>query len=111
VSSHGVVGLAWIQGPPGELVRTNNKQWNAREHTWTMYAAASADGGKTFTKPMRLFEAEYRTDSTVPRWPYGSEYISLATSSDGRFHLVWIDTRDAKGAIQTAAFDLYRAQR
>jgi hypothetical protein len=110
VSTRGEVGLAWIQGEPGDAVRPNDKQWTAREHAWTMYAAASADGGKTFTSPRRLFEAEYRTDPTVPRWPYGSEYVSLAASPDGRFHLVWIDTRDAKGAIQTVAFTLYSAQ-
>jgi len=106
VSSQGAIGLAWIQGEAGDEVRTNNKQWLAREHAWTMYVAASLDGGNTFSSPAPLFERAYRTDPSVPRWPYGSEYVSLTASPDGKFHLVWIDTRDQKGPIQTVAFQI-----
>jgi hypothetical protein len=105
ISPSGVLGLAWIHGRPGELVRTNDKNWTARQHDWTMYISLSADGGKTFAKPAALFEKPYRTDPAVPRWPFGAEYLSLASSADGRFHLVWVDTRDGKGVIQTASFE------
>ena len=55
-----------------------------------MYFTASADGGKSFAAPVPLLKEPYRTDEKVtPRWPYGTDYISLAAPPDGSFHLLW----------------------
>ena len=101
VSSQGVLGLVWAQGEPGDPVRPDDKAWTAREHAWDLYFTASADGGASFAPPVAMLKTS-RTDPKVPRWPYGSDYISLAASADGDFHPLWVDTREGKGEIQTA---------
>src|SRR5262249_34157222 len=71
VSSRGVLGLVWIQGEPGDRVPADDEAWSAREHAWELYFTASADGGKTYATPVRLLKTPYRTDTKLPRWPYG----------------------------------------
>ena len=34
------------------------------------------------------------------------ERSSLATPPDGSFHLLWVDTRDGQGEVQTAKIEL-----
>ncbi len=102
VSSQGVLGLAWVQGEPGDAVRLDDEAWTSREHAWDLYVTASADGGATFTTPVSALGTPSRTDAKLWRWPHGTEYISLAASPDGSFHLLWVDTRDGRGEIQTA---------
>jgi hypothetical protein len=102
VSSQGVLGLAWIQGETGDPVRDDDTDWTSREHAWDLYVTASADGGATFTTSVSVLGTRYRTDAKLWRWPHGTEYITLAASPDGSFHLLWVDTRDGRGEIQTA---------
>lgn len=106
VSSRGVLGVLWIQGQPADPVKPNDKEWVSREHAWDLYFTASADGGKAFAAPIPLLAAAYRTDTKLSRFPYGTDYISLAASSDGRFHALWIDTRGGKGEIQTVVIEV-----
>jgi hypothetical protein len=101
VSSRGVLGLAWIQGEPGEEVRPDDEAWTSREHPWDLYFTASVDGGATFpASPLRITSS--RTDPKLLSRPYGTDYIALAAPPDGSFHLVWVDTRSRKCEIQTA---------
>jgi hypothetical protein len=88
------------------LVRPDDKAWTSREHAWDLYFTASADGGTTFTAPVRVLETPSRTDAKFPNWPYRADYLSLAASSDGAFHALWIDTRDSKGELQTARIEV-----
>jgi hypothetical protein len=106
VSSQGVLGLAWVQGEPGDAVRLDDEAWTSREHAWDLYVTASADGGATFAAPVSVLETPSRTDAKVWRWPLGTEYISLAASPDGSFHLLWVETRDGRGEIQTTRVTL-----
>jgi hypothetical protein len=74
---------------------------------WDLYFAASVDGGESFAAPVPLLEQPYRTDTKVtPRWPYGTDYISLATPPDGSFHLLWIDSREGKGVMESARIEV-----
>jgi hypothetical protein len=100
VSSRGVLGLLWIQGPPGDNVRIFDEDWTARPHPWDLYFTASPDGGATFLNPPLLITSS-RTDPKLSIRPYGTDYIGLAASSDGAFHGVWIDTGEGKREIQT----------
>ena len=102
VSSRGVLGLLWIQGNPGDPVRPWDKAWTAREHAWDLYFTASTDGGTTFAAPVSVLKTPSRTDPKMGFWIYGGDYISLAASTDGAFHPLWVDTRDSKAEIQTA---------
>lgn len=108
VSSRGVLGLSWIQGSPGDLVRPWDKAWIAREHPWELFFSASADGGTTFAAPVPVLETPSRTDPKMGFWIYGGDYLSLAASADGVFHPLWVDTRDGKAEIQTARVEVQR---
>jgi hypothetical protein len=101
VSSQGLLGLAWVQGEPGDAVRLDDEAWTSRDHAWDLYVTASADGGVTFAAPVSVLETPSRTDAKLWRWPLGTESISLAASPDGSFHLLWVETRDGRGEIQT----------
>jgi hypothetical protein len=102
VSSHGVLGVAWIHGEPGSEER-QGRPAEPRDSGWDLYFTASVDGGKSFARPVPLLERPYRTDAKLtPRWPYGTDYISLATPPDGSFHLLWVDSRGGKGAMGSA---------
>lgn len=102
VSPTGVVGLAWVQGKPGDPVRSMDEAWWSREHDWDLYVTATADGGTTFAPPAPVLATSSRTDPTLPGRPYASDYLSLAAAADGSFHLVWVDTRDRRCEIRTA---------
>ena len=111
VSAEGVLGVAWIHGEAGSEERMKQRYKNTgepiREDTWELYFTASADGGKSFAAPVPLLGEPYRTDEKVtPRWPYGTDYISLAAPPDGSFHLLWVDSRDGRGVIQTAKIEV-----
>jgi BNR repeat-like domain len=102
VSSQGVLGLAWVQGDRGDAIRFDDEAWTSREHAWDLYVTASSDGGATFTTPVAVLGTPSRTDAKLWRWPFGTEYITLAASPDGSFHLLWVNTRDSRGEIHTA---------
>jgi hypothetical protein len=106
VSSRGVLGLLWIQAKRGESVRPRDKEWTSGEHIWDLYFTASTDGGRIFASPVRILKSPSRTDPKMAHWAYGGDYLSLAASTDGAFHALWIDTRDSKGKIQTARIEV-----
>jgi hypothetical protein len=110
VSAKGVLGVAWVHGEAGSeermKQRVNNTGVGIREDSWNLFFTASADGGKSFAAPVPLLKEPYRTDEKVtPRWPYGTDYISLAAPPDSSFHLLWVDSRDGRGVIQTAKIE------
>ena len=97
VNGNGVVGVAWYdtrQDPKGEC--------------FDIYFAASVDGGETFLPDVRVTPTS-SCPSAVPeqrmlatRWPFGGDYSGLAASPDGRFHLLWADSRDGVYQIWSA---------
>jgi hypothetical protein len=106
VSSRGVLGVAWIQGEPGSEGRRKRRD-EPREEKWDLYFTASVDGGESFATPVPLLAQSYRTDvKLTPGWPYGTHYISLATPPDGSFHLLWIDSTEGKGVMESARIEV-----
>jgi hypothetical protein len=106
VSSRGVLGVAWIHGEPGSEERTKRRA-EPREEQWDLYFTASVDGGESFATPVALLEQSYRTDAKLtPQWPYGTDYISMATPPDGSFHPLWIDSREGKGVMESARIEV-----
>jgi hypothetical protein len=90
VSSRGVLGLSWIQGSPGDLVRPFDKAWTAREHARDLYFTASADGGTTFAAPVPVLKTPSWTDpkmgfgfmaATISPWPHLSTALSTRSGS------------------------------
>jgi hypothetical protein len=105
VSSRGVLGVAWIHGEPGSEERTKRRA-EPREEKWDLYFTASVDGGESFATPVPVLAQSYRTDIKLTAWPYGTHYISLATPPDGSFHLLWIDSTEGKGVMESARIDV-----
>ena len=105
VSSRGVLGVAWLQGEPGSPLSPADKTLGTREYAWDLYFTASTDGGATFAAPVRMLKTPSRTDPSLARWAYGTDYLSLAAPTDGSFHLLWVDTRGGKGEIRTAKIE------
>ena len=101
-----MLGVVWIQGERGDVIRPSDEAWLSREHPWGLYFTASADGGATFAAPVPVLKTPSRTDTKLTLWPYGTDYISLATPSDGSFHPLWVDTRDGRGEVQTAKIEV-----
>lgn len=106
VSSRGVLGVMWLQGEPGSPTSPADKALGTREFAWSLYFTASTDGGTTFAPPVPLLKTPSRTDPSLPRWAYGTDYLSLAAPIDGSFHPVWVDTRGGKGEMQTARIEV-----
>jgi hypothetical protein len=89
----------------GEVIRWSDKAWTSQEHPWNLYFTASTDGGGTFAAPVAVLKSPSRTDTKLTRWPYSTDYISLATPPDGSFHLLWVDSRDGRGEMQTTKIE------
>jgi len=106
VNLDGAVGVAWYDGRNGSA-----------EDCYDVYFSLSVDGGDTFATNHRLSSAT--SCQNVPgnvviaptlagpgvlvdqdgerdiaaRWPLGGDYSGLAAGPDGRFHVVWADSR------------------
>lgn len=91
----GIVGVAWY-----------DDRNSSGEGCYDIYFSVSADGGDTFTADRRL--SSVTSCQGVPgnvmvdpggerdvaaRFPLGGDYSGLAAGPDGRFHVVWADSR------------------
>lgn len=103
VNGDGVVGVAWYdtrQDPKGEC--------------FDIYFAASMDGGETFLPSARVTPTS-SCPRSVPqqrglasRWSFGGDYSGLAAAADGRFHLLWADSRDGVYQIWSSTATVVR---
>jgi hypothetical protein len=96
VGKNGVILVTWI----GET--------DAAKHCNALWAAASADGGATFTKPVRVSDAASCNDTPknaklIKRYDYGGDYYGLAAGADGVFHLIWSDSRNGVYQLWSAS--------
>jgi hypothetical protein len=87
VNKDGVVGVAWM-----------DRRDDSTGKSYAPYFAASIDGGKTFSKPVRVSSAVSRPKldkmgAAGKRFRTGGDYFGLTSTPDGKFHLVWPDTR------------------
>jgi hypothetical protein len=105
-----MVGVAW---------------WDSRNHEgtacWDIYFAASADGGKSFSPGMRVTSETFCPDTpgnvvrsrqgsgvfpVARRWRFGGDYMGITAAADGRFHLMWADSRTGVYQIWTTAVEV-----
>jgi len=101
VNPEGVVGVSWYDG------RNDRARYRGIYRCQQMFFAASLDGGETF-----LDEIQVSTDLSCPdtpdngeagrRWPAGGDYHGLVALPDGRFRIMWADSRDGKYQLRTA---------
>ncbi len=100
VNREGVVGISWYDGrsdPTADLA------FRCQE----LFFTASLDGGLTFLPEVKVSSA--KTCPITPangqagrRWPAGGDYHGLVAGADGRFHVLWADSRDGVYQLRTA---------
>lgn len=93
----GVLGMAWY-----------DRRHDPERECQDVYFAGSTDGGTTISEPVRV-----TTTTSCPNapgngvaggrsWNSGGDYSSLAALPDGRFALVWADSRSGRFQLRTA---------
>ena len=97
VNRDGVVAVAWHDRSLGE------------PGCQRVLVTASVDGGTTWIPPVTV-----STEPSCPgrgenawiaeSWPMGGDYSSLVADGEGRFHLVWADSRDGVFALRRVMF-------
>ena len=90
VDGAGTVLVAWIDaGRP------------ARRCESTLYAAASVNGGSSFSQPRVVSRAAACAESTSVRSSTGGDYFGLVGQSDKGFRIVWSEMRDGVAQLLT----------
>jgi len=93
VNQHGLVLISWYQ--------TDLRSYD-------VYAAASANGGRSFGPPVRVTSV---ASTGSPLFGPGAatdigDYLGIAADANGAFHLTWMDKRNGVSEIYTARVDV-----
>lgn len=102
VNKDGVVAVAWFDG------RNDSRGYRNIFRCQEVVLAASLDGGVTFQPDVKVSSARNCPDTDANgeagrRWPAGGDYFGLEPAPDGRFHLVWADSREGFYKLRTAS--------
>ncbi|HVF46033.1 MAG TPA: hypothetical protein VNA17_00555 [Pyrinomonadaceae bacterium] len=100
VNKDGLVGVTWYD-------RRNDPDRKCQD----IYFSASLDGGRTFLPEVRVSDSRSCPDTpkngeTAKRWSGGGDYSGLAAASDGKFHVLWADSRSGVYQLMTAQVDV-----
>lgn len=88
INREGTVGVAWY-----------DTRRNPTESCYDLYFSASLDGGVTFLPNVRVTpasscpQASPQQHGVASRWSFGGDYSGLAAGADGKFHILWADSR------------------
>jgi BNR repeat-like domain len=101
VNQDGVVGVSWYDA------REDPREYLDQFRCQNVYFSASLDGGQTFLPDVKVSSAENCPDTprnghAGRRWTAGGDYHGLAATADGRFHLLWADSREGIYQLRTA---------
>jgi hypothetical protein len=97
VNREGTVGVAWY-----------DTRRDPRGECYDLYFTASLDGGATFLPNVRVTpeascpQASPQQHGVAQRWSFGGDYSGLAAGVDGRFHILWADSRSGIYRLRTA---------
>jgi hypothetical protein len=97
VDREGTVGVAWY-----------DTRRDPRGECYDLYFSASLDGGATFLPNVRVTpepscpQASPQQYGVAQRWSFGGDYSGLAAGADGRFHVLWADSRSGVYRLWTA---------
>ena len=91
VNRDGVVGITWYDG---RADKTGDVAFRCQE----LFFTASLDGGQSFLPDVRVSSAKNcpvtaANGEAGRRWPAGGDYHGLVAAADGRFHVLWSDSR------------------
>jgi hypothetical protein len=102
VSAAGVLGVSWYDA------RHDPDASRGRNRCQELFFTASVDGGRTFLADVpvsrgRNCPATPRNGSAGARWRAGGDYHGLVAAPDGRFHLLWADSRSGVYQLRFAS--------
>jgi len=97
VNKDGVVGVTWLDG-----------RSDPDRRCFDVYFTASLDGGESFLPEVKVSsESSCAADGTngwvAERWPSGGDYSGFVAAADGRFHIVWPDSRSGRFRLRHTA--------
>jgi hypothetical protein len=100
VNGAGVVGVAWY-----------DTRRDPRGEGFDVDFSASLDGGLGFLPEVRVaaepsFPRSGAEKPVASRWPFGGDYSGLAAGADGRFHLLWADSRAGTYQLWTVSVEV-----
>jgi len=107
VNNQGIIGIIWMDRRDDPSADSYNLYQTPKGHCYALYFSASADGGESFSKPVRVSsdlscpDYEHLGYSAV-RWRTGGDYFGLVASQSGAFHLLWPDARSGSFELWTA---------
>lgn len=101
VNRDGVLGVSWYDA------RNDPRGYRGSFRCQDVYFAASLDGGRTFLPEVKVSSAENCPDTPANgeagrRWAAGGDYHGLAADAEGRFHVLWADSREGIYRLRTA---------
>lgn len=107
VNRDGVVGVSWYDG------RDDPRGYRDSFACQHIYFSASLDGGQAFLPAVKVSSAENCPDTPANgeagrRWKAGGEYHGLAAAADGKFHLLWTDSREGIYQLRSAVVQAVR---
>lgn len=102
VNADGVLGVSWYDA------RHDPDTSRGRARCQELFLAASLDGGRTFLPDLpvstgRNCPAQPRNGQAGTRWRAGGDYHGLVAAPDGRFHLLWADSRSGVYQLRFAS--------
>jgi hypothetical protein len=105
VNRRGVVAISWYDA------REDPRSYRDSFRCQHVYFAASLDGGSTVLPDVKVSSAENCPDTPAngeagARWKAGGDYHGLAAAADGRFHLLWADSREGIYQLRTAHVEI-----
>lgn len=100
VNKSGLVGISWVDG-----------QHSKDPKSYDVYFSISRDGGKSFSKPARVTDVSSnpRTEKNgdvANKFQGGGHYLGIAAKADGKFQLIWSDSRNGYFQLQTCNIDV-----
>jgi len=101
VNREGVLGISWYDA------RNDPRGYREIFRCQEVFFTASLDGGRTFLPEVKVSTGENCPDTPANgeagrRWPEGGEYHGLTATADGRFQVLWADSREGIYQLRTA---------
>jgi hypothetical protein len=106
VNKQGLIGVSWYDA------RSDHGTFKHFLRCQELYFTTSPDGGQTFLPEVKVSGARScplssKNGDAGIRWPAGGDYTGLATTPDGRFHLLWSDSRNGVYQLWTATVTVH----
>ena len=95
VASNGNIGVSWV-----------DSQHDPKQKKFDIYFSYSSDGGNSFANPTRITKVSTnpitkKNGDVANKFPGGGHYLNIVAKSNGKFQLIWSDSRSGVFELQT----------